>query len=82
MKEWLPYVDDLTIRTVAFKDSEVTARVRAAVALSNLQQQQIGEALEACGFSTKGLSAERMRLAGGSVTTSATHTRKRMLTAL
>ena len=51
MKEWLPYVDDLTIRTgrvldgVVFKDSEVTSRVRAAVAVSNVQEQQI---LEGC----------------------------------
>ena len=64
MKQWLPYVDDLTIRTgrvldgVVYRDEEMTARVRAAVELSNVQEQQIGEALEACGFATKGLSTE------------------------
>ena len=64
MKQWLPYADDLTIRTgrvldgVVYGDEEMTARVRAAVELSNVQEQQIGEALEACGFATKGLSTE------------------------
>eukprot|EP00435_Cladocopium_sp_Y103_P076316 s7_g90.t1 len=52
MKQWLPYVDNLTIRTgrvldeVVYRDEEMTARVRAAVELSNVQDQQIGEALE------------------------------------
>ena len=56
MKQWLPYVDDLPIRTgrvldrVVYRDDEMTARVRAAVELSNVQEEQIGEALEACGF--------------------------------
>ena len=37
MKEWLPYVDDLTIRSgrvldgVVYRDKEVTARVRQAI---------------------------------------------------
>ena len=67
MKEWLPYVDDLTIRTgrvldgVIYKDSEVTARVREAVSVANVSEQDIGEALKACGFSSKGLSKEKSK---------------------
>ena len=67
MKQWLPYVDDLTIRTgrvldgVVYRDEEMTARVRAAIDTSNVQEQQIGEAMEACGFATKGLGIETSR---------------------
>ena len=67
MKEWLPYVDDLTIRTgrvldgVIYKDSEVTARVREAVSVANVSEQDIGEVLKACGFSSKGLSKEKSK---------------------
>ena len=64
MKEWLPYVDDLTIRSgrvldgVVYRDKEVTARVRQAIERSSVQEQQITEALEACGFRSRGLGAE------------------------
>ena len=46
MKQWLPYADDLTIRTgrvldgVVYGDEEMTARVRAAVELSNVQNSK------------------------------------------
>ena len=56
MKEWLPYVDDLTVRTgrvldgVVYRDVEVAGRVRQAVESSTVGEQQIAEALEACGF--------------------------------
>ena len=65
MKEWLLYVDDLTIRTgrvldgVIHRDAEMSERVRAAVAVSNVQEQKLAEALEACGFATKGLGVDR-----------------------
>ena len=67
MKEWLPYVDDLTIRSgrvidgVIYRDAEVTARVRDAVERSSVQEQQITEALEACGFRSRGLGVEQVR---------------------
>ena len=71
MKQWLPYVDDLTVRTgrvldgVIYRDSEMTARVREAVSTTTVQEQKIGEALEACGFRSKGLSTEQARVGAG-----------------
>ena len=71
MKQWLPYVDDLTVQTgrvldgVIYRDSEMTARVREAVSTTTVQEQKIGEALEACGFRSKGLSTEQARVGAG-----------------
>ena len=70
MKEWLPYVDDLTIRTgrvldgVMYRDAEVAERIRDASKDANRPEkaaelQTIEEALGACGFGTTGLGSER-----------------------
>eukprot|EP00435_Cladocopium_sp_Y103_P002770 s3642_g1.t1 len=43
----------------------MTARVREAVSATTVQEQKIGEALEACGFRSKGLSIESAREGAG-----------------
>ena len=61
MKQWLPYVDDLPIRTgrvldrVVHRDDEMTARVRAAVELSNMcRNSKSAKPLRLAGLLSKG----------------------------
>ena len=69
MKEWLPCVDGLTVRTgrvldsVIYRDCEPTGRVCATIhqlpeqmRAASLQSMQ--EAMQACGYSAKGLGLE------------------------
>ena len=67
--EWLAYVDDHTIRSgrmiggVAYKDSEVADSVRTAVTERAPPEscQDVAEALEAAGFSARGLGVEKKK---------------------
>ena len=72
---WLAYVDDHTIRSgrvlngVAYQDSEVSDRIREAVherAPPEEACQDVAEALEAAGFSARGLGVERKKEQKGS----------------
>ena len=60
-KEWLGYVDDLTIRTgreidgVQYTDAEYESRVKKSVHRARVDGQQMADALRALGFEPKGL---------------------------
>ena len=71
-KEWLGYVDDLTIRTgrvldgVFYTDEEAEARVSVAAKKAVRDRyQDVKEALEAQGFDVKGLGSELKIIAPG-----------------
>ena len=68
-KEWLGYVDDLTIRTgrmvdgVQYTDQEYDLRVKKAACKARVDGQPMQEALRELGFEPKGLGSE-LRLGG------------------
>ena len=65
--EWEIYVDDATIRTgryidgTYFSDKEHTQRVKEAIRVNKDPMQEIGPALEAMGFDTKGFGSEKAK---------------------
>ena len=64
-KEWLGYVDDLTIRTgrcvdgVLMTDAEYEAKIRTATQARAVEPHSMEEALSALGFNPKGLGREQ-----------------------
>ena len=85
-KEWLGYVDDLTVRTgrvldgVFYTDEEAEARLSVAAkkAVRDMYQD-VKEALEAQGFDVKGLGSELKETAAGSKDPSKVKPRKKVV---